>query len=78
MCVLAAELHHVSPAAYRMLQNFGSVVLPRILIKQLLSNGFPDPNLKQLFQPLQPQQRPVNILVDEVKLMKTHNTQEAI
>ena len=28
--VLAAELHNISPAAYRMLQKSGSVVLPRV------------------------------------------------
>ena len=45
MNVLAAELHNISPAAYRMLRNCGSVVLRRVkLIKQLLSNSFHDQN----------------------------------
>ena len=34
----AAELHNISPAAYRMLRKSGSVVLPRVeLLKKLLS-----------------------------------------
>ena len=45
MNVLAAELRNISPAAYRMLRNCGSVVLPRVkLIKQLLSKSFHDQN----------------------------------
>ena len=72
MYVFAAELHNISPAAYRMLRNSGSVVLPRVeLIKKLLSNSLHDENLKQLFQQLQPQQHLVNILFDEVKLTET-------
>ena len=38
MYVLAAELRNISPSAYIMLRNSGSVVLSRIeLIKQLLT-----------------------------------------
>ena len=37
--VFVAELHHISPGAYRMLRNSGSVIPPRTkLIKNLLSN----------------------------------------
>ena len=72
MHVLAAELHNILPAAYRMLQNCGSVVLLRVeLIKELLSNSIQDQNLKQLFQQLHPQQRLVNIIFDEINLTKT-------
>ena len=45
--VLAAELHNISPAAYRMLQKSGSVVLPRVkLLKKLLSCSLHDKNLE--------------------------------
>ena len=72
MHVLAAELHNILPAAYRMLQNCGSVVLLRVeLIKKLLSNSIQDQNLKQLLQQLHPQQRLFNIIFDEMKLTKT-------
>ena len=70
--VLAAELHNISPAAYRMLRKSGSVVLPRAeLLKKLFSCSLHDKNLKQLLQKLKPQQRLVNILFDEVKLTET-------
>lgn len=70
--VLAAELHNISPAAYKMLRKSGSVVLPRVeLLKKLLSCSLHDKNLEQLFQKLKPQQRLVNILFDEVKLTET-------
>lgn len=70
--ILAAELHNISPAAYKMLRKSGSIVLPRVeLLKKLLSYSLHDENLKQLFQKLQPQQRLVNILFDEVKLTET-------
>lgn len=70
--VLAAEVHSISPAAYKMLRKSGSVVLPRVeLLKKLLSNTLHDENLEQLFQKLRPEQRLVNILFDEVKLTET-------
>ena len=70
--VLAAELHNISPAAYRMLRKSASVVLPRVeLLKKLLSCRLHDKNLEQLFQKLKPQQRLVNILFDKVKLTGT-------
>ena len=70
--VLAADLHNISPAAYRMLRKSGAIALPRVeLLKKLLSNSLHDENLRQLLQELQPQQRLVNILFDEVKLTET-------
>ena len=38
------------------------------LIKSLLSNTFQDENLSDIFEILQPRQRIVNIIFDEVKL----------
>ena len=70
--VFAAELHNISPAAYRMLGKSGAIALPRVeLLKKLISNSLHDENLRQLLQELQPQQRLVNILFDEVKLTET-------
>ena len=70
--VLAAELHNISPAAYRMLRKSGSVVLPRVeLLKKLFSCSVHDKNLDELFKELKPQQRLVNILFDKVKLTET-------
>ncbi len=49
--ILAAELYNISPAAYKMLRKFGSIVLLRVeLSKKLLSYNLHDENLKQLFQ----------------------------
>ena len=53
--VPAAELHNISPAAYRMLRKSDSVVLPRVkLLKKLLiiktwSNFFKNLNLSRVF-----------------------------
>ena len=70
--VLAAKLHSISPAAYIMLRKSGAIALPRVeLLKKLLSNSLHDENLRPLLQELQPQQRLVNILFDEVKLTET-------
>lgn len=67
--ILAAELHNISPAAYRMLRKSGSIVLPREeLLKKLLHNSLDIENLKTLFNKLKPQQCLVNVLFDEVKL----------
>ena len=66
--VLAAELHNISPAAYKMLLKSGAMAHPSIkIIKRLLSNASQDENLKTLAN-LKPQQMLVNILFDEVKL----------
>ncbi len=70
--ILAAELHNISPTAYKMLRKSGSIVLPRVeLLKKLRSYNLHDENLKQLFEKLQPQQSLVNILFDEVKFTET-------
>ena len=70
--VLAAEIHNISPAAYKMLRRSGSVILPRPkLLKKLLSCSLNEEHLKDLFQNLKPEQRLVNILFDEVKLTET-------
>ena len=69
---LAAELHTISPAAYRMLRKSGSIVLPREeLLKNILSNSLDDENMEQLFQKLQPQQYLVNMIYDGVKITET-------
>ena len=45
--VLAAELHNISPAAYRMLRKSDAIALPRIeLLKKLLPNSLHDENLR--------------------------------
>ena len=55
-----------------MIRKTGSIVLPRVeLLKKLLSCSLTEENLSQLFKKLQPQQRLVNILFDEVKLTET-------
>ena len=63
-----------SPAAYRLIRNSRLISLPsERFIKGILSNTFQDENLGKIFQSLQPQQRIVNILFDEVKLKQaTH------
>ena len=59
----------VSPAAYRLIRNSRLVYLPsQRFLKGILSNTFQDENLGKVFLSLQPQQRIVNILFDEVKL----------
>ena len=53
LVVIAAELHNVSPAAYKMLRKSGALALPSIkLIKKMLSNTLQDTNLVKLFQRL--------------------------
>ena len=67
--IFALELMGVSPAAYRLIRNSKLVYLPsERFLKGILSKTFQDENLSKLFQSLQPQQRLVNILFDEVKL----------
>ena len=65
--VLAAELFCVSPAAYRMLRNSGAVCLPRGAV--VPSRASDDDNLEKLLQELKPEQRLINLLFDEVKLI---------
>ena len=51
--VLAAELHNISPAPYRILRKSGSVVLARVeLLKKLLSCSLHDKNLEQFYKKL--------------------------
>ena len=69
--ILAAQLHNLSPATYRMLRMPKAIGLPNEkLIQNLLSKTFHDNNLRLIFQELKPQQRLVNILFDEVKLIQ--------
>ena len=72
LIVLAAELHNVSPAAYKFLRKSASIILPSTkMIKQMLSKTLSDDNFKALLEKLKPQQRLVNVLFDEVKLVQT-------
>ena len=69
--IFALELIGVSPAAYKLIRNSKAIILPgKTLIDSLLSNTFKDINLSTIFKELQPKQRMVNILLDEVKLKK--------
>ena len=55
MYILAAEIHNISPSAYKMIRNSGAIVLPRVeLIKKLLSNNSQDDNLKIIMQKIKP------------------------
>jgi hypothetical protein len=67
--VLAAELLCVSPAAYRMIRRSGILKLPKEqAVRELMSNSLQDQNVSAVFQEIQPQQRLVNLISDEVKL----------
>ena len=71
LVVIAAELHNISPAAYKMLRKSKVLALPSIkFINKMLSNTLQEANLVKLFLQLKPQQRLVNILFDEVKLVQ--------
>lgn len=70
--VLAAELFCVSPAAYRMLRNSGAICLPHEnRVRELLSRASNEMHLERLLAELKPEQRLVNLLFDEVKLVST-------
>ena len=70
--MFAMQLHNISPSAYRMIRRSGCVVLPSSeKITQLLSGSLQDINLKHLFDQLKSQQKLVNIMFDEVKLLET-------
>ena len=70
--VFAVELFGVSPAAYRLLRRSKTIVLPRERrIREILSKTDSETNLAQLLQSLPPEQRLVNVLFDEVKLIST-------
>jgi len=69
--VLAAELLSTSPAAYRLLRNSNVILLPHEkLVRDLMTRSFQDHYIKSLIEKLQPKQRLVNILFDEVKLKR--------
>ena len=68
--VFAVELFGVSPAAYRMIRRSKSILLPRERrVREILSKTDGESNLAQLLEALPPEQRLVNVLFDEVKLV---------
>lgn len=67
--IFAAELLCTSPAAYRLIRRLGNIKLPgEKALRALMNASLDDSNLPQLFNSLQPEQRLVNLLFDEVKL----------
>ena len=69
--IFAAELICISSAAYRLLRNSKTIILPREkLVRSLMNKSFQNDNLGRLLEELKPQQRLVNVLFDEVKLKK--------
>ena len=67
--ILAAELLCVSPAAYRMITASRVICLPKEkCIRDLMSRSLKEENVRLVMQDLQPKQRLVNVLFDEVKL----------
>ena len=72
LLILAGELLCISPAAYRMLRNSRTIILPwERLLRDLMTRSFQNNELPRIFEVLKPEQRFVNILFDEVKLIKT-------
>ena len=70
--VVAAEIYGISPSAYKMIYRSGVLAIPSVsTIKKLLRASFNDDNLAAIFKELKPQQRLVNLLFDEVKLIST-------
>lgn len=70
--IFAMQLHNISPSAYKMIRRSGLIILPSTKkIKEVLSSSLQDSNLKTLFDQLKPQQRLVNLMFDEVKLIET-------
>ncbi|KAI6653987.1 hypothetical protein LOD99_3163 [Oopsacas minuta] len=70
--IFAVQLHNISPSAYKMIRRSGLIILPSTeKVKQMLAWGLQDSNLKTLFDQLKPQQRLVNLMFDEVKLVET-------
>ena len=66
---LAAELLCVSPAAYRMVRASRAIFLPKEqFIHDLMSRSVNEENVRLVMEDLQPNQRLVNIVFDEVKL----------
>ena len=67
LLILAAELLFISPAAYRMLRRSEVIILPReITIRELMSKSLSESNLEKLLETLEPQQRIVNNLFDDL------------
>ena len=59
-----------------MIRNYRIIKLPREqLVRNLMSRSFANTNLPLIFKVLKPEQRLVNILFDEVKLLKTEYIQ---
>ena len=55
-----------------MIRRSGLIILPSTeKVKQMLARSLQDSNLKTLFDQLKPQQRLVNLMFDEVKLVET-------
>lgn len=70
--IFAIQLHNISPSAYKMIRRSGLIILPSTKqVKQMLAISVQDSNLKTLFDQLKPQQRLVNVMFDEVKLIET-------
>ncbi|KAI6648187.1 hypothetical protein LOD99_11996 [Oopsacas minuta] len=70
--IFAVQLHNISPSAYKMIRRSGLIILPSTeKVKQMLARSLQDSNLKALFDQLKPQQRLVNLMFDEVKLVET-------
>ena len=70
--VFAVELFGISPAAYRMLRRSKAITLPRErMIRDIMDKSTGEENLANLLKSLAPEQRLVNILFDEVKLVST-------
>ena len=67
--ILTAEIFCISPAAYRIIRNSGTICLPNDkLVRQSISRTSNDDNLTLIIQELNHEQRFVNVLFDEVKL----------
>ena len=70
--IFALQLHDISPSAYKMIRRSGLIILPSTKrVKQMLASIQQDSNLRTLFDRLKPQQRLVNLMFDEVKLVET-------
>ena len=70
LLILAGQLLCISPAAYRMLRNSRTIILPcERLLRDLKTRSFQNNELPRIFEVLKPEQRFVNILFDEVKLI---------
>ncbi|KAI6661767.1 hypothetical protein LOD99_9834 [Oopsacas minuta] len=76
--IFAVQLHNILLSAYKMIHRSGLIILPSTeKVKQMLARSLQDSNLKTLFDQLKPQQRLVNLMFDEVKLVETLRFLEA-